>query len=201
MSDFCSIFAAFFENIKYILRRRDYILIGLLLILLFVPCMGKAVNANYSYKHSLGATIGSFFGVEYKVFATPKCIVVTDLGFNLIASKLGTRKLGYTQAEFWVAQFNPNIGYQGIFAQNEQGTHSWFIGGGISIGLLTGYADYSLINGKAGANAMFGYEWNCSRIPIVISADFRPGYGLTFQNKFNQSFFDWALFVSVRRRF
>ena len=183
-----------------IMKQRIFIFV------LFIGCTmaARASVADYSYRHSMGGSVGSFFAAQYKAFIfprTPHAALVTDLGFNLIASRLGSRKLGYTQAEFWVAQLNPNIVYQSVFAANEGGSHSWFIGGGTSIGMLTGYADHSLINGKGGVNAMIGYEWSCSRIPLVIALDFRPGYGFTFREQFGQSFFDWSIAMAIRKRF
>ena len=63
--------------------------------------------------------------------------------------------------------------------------------------------------GKFGVNAVAGLELGFSNVPLALSFDFRPGYGLGFYSGKNSqdskvtenmtfNFFDWALNVGLR---
>ena len=170
------------------------------IILAFV--LASVTMSAQNYAHSFGVGIGSFFSLQYKAFFKPEshCGLLVDAGCNLIASRMGT-KGAYTESEFWTIELNPNFVYQGTMAVSQNGSYLWYAGFGVSGGILNGFADHSLINGKAGANGIIGFEWSCAKLPLLISFDFRPGYGFTFQESFKQSFFDWSLSLSFRRRF
>ena len=51
--------------------------------------------------------------------------------------------------------------------------------------------------GKLGVNAIGGVEYRF-RFPLTLQADFRPGFGLLFNNHYNVTYFDWGLFVGAR---
>ena len=170
--------------------------------LIIVSLLASLTVQAENYAHSFGAGIGSFFSLQYKAFFQPSshCGLLVDAGCNLIASRVGTKGV-YTQSEFWTAELNPNFVYQGTMAETHTGTFYWYTGFGVSGGILNGFADHSLINGKAGANTLLGFEWSCVKLPLLVSFDFRPGYGCTFQESFKQSFFDWSVSLAIRRRF
>ena len=46
-----------------------------------------------------------------------------------------------------------------------------------------------------------GVSYDIQAAPIVLALDFRPGYGLMFNDGANASFFDWKLAFAVRYRF
>jgi len=52
--------------------------------------------------------------------------------------------------------------------------------------------------GKFGLNGAGGVELFWNNIPLAISADFRPGYGLGFDKNVTMNYFDWKLVFSVR---
>ena len=129
---------------------------------------------------------------------------------------------------------NPNVLYQSNIASWGFGSLDWYAGGGLSIGLMkqngTGFEEkhnnswYSYpsayafadadgkadpVLGKFGVNAVAGVELGLSSVPLAISFDFRPGYGLGFYSGKNSNdskwttsetfnFFDWTLAVGVR---
>lgn len=135
----------------------------------------------------------------------------------------------FKQGNMFTFEVNPNMLYQKEFFSYDGGKLSWFAGGGISLGLLGQYGsvrmkdnDESLywyygrwitdetgaktVYGKFGFNAIGGVELKFTKIPLAISCDFRPGYGLGFwakdvngakvNNTFH--FFDYEIAVGVR---
>ncbi len=158
-----------------------------------------------------------------------------DLGVRLQeTSGSGKYKRGdastfkFKSADFYTFEVNPNVLYQKEFFSFDGGKLSWFAGGGISLGLLGEYSlcslkwdtwsyywpdrvitdenDAKTVYGKFGFNAIGGVELKFTKIPLAISCDFRPGYGLGFWGKKVNGdkvsetvhFFDYEIAVGVR---
>lgn len=174
-----------------------------------VALMTSAVLMAKGNTHSIGATAGSMYCASYKgfIFGHEKLALVADLGVGLTASPITCRgNLDKNPTSFWMFEANPNVVYQ---AEINNG-FSWFAGGGVSLGLMDAFAYDSksfknyetYIFGKFGFNTIGGAEYKFAKLPLAISLDFRPGYGLGFRSKEAAiSFFDWKLVATVRYRF
>lgn len=113
------------------------------------------VNAG-AYKHSVGLTVGSQYGFEYKTFVGEHFVVAADLGVQLGATKNVTRNVTFANSDaqkayekrydasetmnikiaYWAFQGAANFAYQGTIADFSAGTLDWFAGGGISLGMM-----------------------------------------------------------------
>lgn len=117
--------------------------------LTFVAAMllgALTVNAG-AYKHSVGLTVGSQYGFEYKTFVGEHFVVAADLGVQLGQTK-GSSRVDFTDSDFssvtndglnvvyWSFQGAANFAYQGTIKDFSAGTLDWFAGGGLSMGLL-----------------------------------------------------------------
>ncbi len=182
-------------------------------ILLALVCLSVSGLSAQEYKHSIGGLAGSMYGVSYKgfVFGIDHFGLQADLGVRLESTAAGTREFGsYLSYEqnLYTFEFNPNLLYQNTIADFDEGHVDWYAGGGFSIGLAHDLYSSSLdldatddpLYGKFGLNAVFGAEVALSA-PVNIALDFRPGYGLGFNDNYHFSFFDWALTLAVRYRF
>lgn len=138
-------------------------------------------------------------------------------------------KFKFKSANFYTFEVNPNVMYQDEFYSFNGGSLSWFAGGGVSLGLMGEYSWCSIkheswnnydwpyriitnengantIYGKFGINAIAGLELEFSKVPLALSFDFRPGYGLGFWGKkvndvkYNSTlnFFDYTISVGLR---
>ncbi len=182
-------------------------------ILLALVCLSVLNLSAQEYKHSIGGSIGSLHGVSYKgfVFGVEHFGLQTDLGVRLESTATGTHEFGtYLSYEqnLYTFEFNPNLLYQNTIADFDEGHIDWYAGGGFSIGLAHDLYSSSLdldatdapLYGKFGLNALLGIEV-ALEAPVNIALDFRPGYGVAFNDNYHFSFFDWALALSVRYRF
>lgn len=126
--------------------------------LTFVAAMllgALTVNAG-AYKHSVGLTVGSQYGFEYKTFVGEHFVVAADLGVQLGQTKgyawsytfsnkdaqdafeKYNKASGTENPKFvnWAFQGAANFAYQGTIADFSAGTLDWFAGGGFSMGML-----------------------------------------------------------------
>lgn len=198
-------------------------------ILFAVALMTSAAMMAQGYTHSIGGTVGSLYGVSYKgfIFGHENLALIADLGFGLTVSPVTatmtsegvkeTNRQKNGNTSFWTFEANPNVVYQAEISNG----FSWFAGGGVSLGMAKYYAgreegySYTYTNaplmGKFGVNAIGGAEYKFANVPLALSLDFRPGYGLGFyEEKYDflfgekikvqnaWSFFDWKLVASVR---
>lgn len=178
-------------------------------ILLFaVALMTSAAMMAQGYTHSIGGTVGSLYGVSYKgfIFGHENLALIADLGFGLTVSPITeTARSGgesYTSRQkngntsFWTFEANPNVVYQAEISNG----FSWFVGGGVSLGMTKPFAgkdngiSYTYVGaplmGKFGVNAIGGAEYKFANVPLAISLDFRPGYGLGFKKEKDYDFDD-----------
>lgn len=184
-------------------------LVKIVSLLSIVVCLtGNAVtHAQSSYNHSIGVTVGTFYGPTYKTFLMEKMALQVDLGvkLNTVSDWPGVT---------WDLELNPNLAYQSNIGNSGL---SWFAGGGLSIGYAFArthrnnsfYFDF----GKFGANAIGGLEYTLSSVPLSLQFDFRPGYGFLFHSEvidllgvrtrlnMTEHYFDWTIGLSVRYTF
>lgn len=161
----------------------------------------STAQAQAPYKHSIGVTVGNMEAFSYKTFVTNHFAIQLDLG----AKVTHTDGENVSGVNVWTFEFNPNFMYEGHFVKGLHG----FIGGGLSMGYnwnsfqtnfwfvhLSGRDD----NGKFGVNAITGLEYKFNA-PVTLQLDFRPGYGLLFDDNWDWSYFDWSLNLGVRYAF
>ena len=168
-------------------------------------CFVGALNAQAPYKHSIGATLGSMQAFSYKTFVTDHFSIQVDLGTKILLADCSNPGHNYTGVDFWNLELNPNFLYEGNFVSGLYG----FAGGGVSLGYswdcwkpgvygFHGHWD----KGKFGVNAMLGLEYKLN-IPLTLQFDFRPGYGMFFNDIQNNIWhhFDWSVNAGVRYAF
>ncbi len=162
------------------------------ILLSLVMGLMLTVNAQAPYKHSIGVTALNLNGVTYKTFFNDNLALSADLGFKwtIGAFKGGSGFLMSFEA-------NPNFMYES--AIGSKGLY-WLAGGGVSLGMGLPRVIGGGVVGKFGINAIGGIEYKFN-IPLTLQADFRPGYGLLFNDDYGASYFDWGLCVSVRYTF
>lgn len=179
----------------------------ILAVLLVVSTLSLSAQ---DYRHSIGGMVGSMYGVSYKgyVLGVEHLALQADLGVRLMATAAGDGNFTGT-ANLYTFEINPNVVYQNVIGEFDEGRVDWYAGGGLSLGLCSdlyptrvGDVYYnSPILGKFGLNAIAGAEVVFDGAPVNLSLDFRPGYGVAFNDNYHLSLFDWALVASVRYRF
>ena len=178
-------------------------------ILVAVLCamfwMAGVLNAQAPYKHSIGATLGSMQAVSYKTFVTDHFAIQVDLGTKILCTDAVNQGQSHkwTGWNFWNLELNPNFLYEGNLVSGLYG----FAGGGVSLGYSWVFWKPNFIGfdywekGKFGINAMLGLEYKLD-IPLTLQFDFRPGYGLFFNDvQYYLHHFDWSVNVGVRYTF
>ncbi len=153
-------------------------------------------------QHEFGAIVGGLNGVSYKYW------------FNNAMALQGDLAVGLTEAAaeggsgpMWDFTLNPNFLYHFQLPAN----FKLYAGGGVNIGMCSPLITYNygygysgtttILNGKFGVNAAVGATYDIQAVPLVLALDFRPGYGLMFNDNGNASFFDWKLAFAVRYKF
>ncbi len=199
----------------------------------------------------LGGTVGTMYGLDLKV-KKGNFAFIADLGVNLFSSPMrfspsysvGSFEINKGNVDAFTFEFNPNIAYQTELKTFSAVSLDLYAGGGISGGLIKGIAYHNewvgrvnlsdegeskdFIFGKIGVNAVVGIDINFNNVPLVLSFDFRPGYGMgikrtetvdfdfdiddydpfefdysdfTTKNTTLIHFFDWKLVAGIRYRF
>ncbi|MCQ2342054.1 MAG: hypothetical protein MJZ75_00975 [Paludibacteraceae bacterium] len=143
---------------------------------------------------------------------------------NLDTGSMTKRRDSFTSMAAYDLQINPNILYQRVFKDADFGTASWYVGGGVNIGYMRQSEkaqirhedwDYfpmmigKAMRGKAGVNAIAGVELHFRKVPMTLSFDYRPGYGIGwayetyehYKNMLQLHFYDWSLAVGLRYSF
>ncbi|MCR4964769.1 MAG: PorT family protein [Bacteroidales bacterium] len=174
---------------------------SLIVVLLLMSVLGSAW-AQAPYKHSIGVTAGNLNALSYKTFFGSHLGLQLDLGYKYIYTD-GENLSGVHISSL---ELNPNLMYEGHFTKGLYG----FIGGGVSLGYRWNYwgsasmwdygISYRQDNGKFGVNAIAGLEYKFS-IPLTLQLDFRPGYGLLFDDSWDWSYFDWGVNLGIRYTF
>ena len=170
---------------------------------LFTFFVASMLVASVMAQHEIGVIAGGINGVSYKYWFSEKLAAQADLAVGLTAAPAGIYYQGYyfgggtnPQYDFTL---NPNLEYHFDLPYNL----NLYAGGGLNLGLVSDIANTNpnSIFGKFGLNGIVGLAWLASD-KLVLSFDFRPGYGLGFRDADTAhiSFFDWKLGVAVRYR-
>lgn len=171
--------------------------------ILCAALMSMSVMAG---EHEIGAIVGGLNGVSYKYWFTDQLAVQADLAVGLTQAASGLKDLEgkYQVYDFSMYDFtlNPNFLYHIALPADVK----LYAGGGFNIGFMNSPIDNTYaenLAGKFGANAIIGAQYNISGVPLSLSLDFRPGYGLGFKSYENHhvehfNFFDWKLGFAVR---
>lgn len=155
-----------------------------------------SAQAQAPYKHSIGVTAGTLEAVSYKTFITNHFAFQADLGYQYIVTDV---QYWGKSRELQALNLNPNFMYEGSLTKGLYG----FVGGGVSLGYLwinPLFVLDAVSLGKFGTNAIVGLEYKFN-IPLTLQFDFRPGYGLIFDEYNTLNFFDWNLCAGVRYTF
>ena len=190
-------------------QRRGYF--RRIIVVLGVCMLTMGVQAR-TYRHSIGGNAGSVYGVSYKGFVFPEVkglAIQADLGVKLLAVPIAVENwVGQSFTTSWSCytfELNLNLLYQSLITEFDEGRVDWYAGGGLSLGLMRDmtvtYDEIDPTLGKFGINAVAGVELLFDEVPVNLSFDFRPGYGVNFIKGHHLSFFDWALAIGVRYRF
>jgi len=159
------------------------------------------------YKGGIGAVVGTTYGVDGKVFLSPKLALQADFGwkFGWFPFWYSTYRYSHYMSNL---ELNPNLLYQSNIQEWGWGQLDWFVGGGFSLGYALGLYNYNYYYynynyyrygaGKFGVNAMGGVELALKKVPLAFSVDFRPGFGLLFSKNTTIPYFDYCLNASIR---
>ena len=178
------------------------------------------ISLSASAQHEIGGIVGGLMGASYKYWFTDNLALQADLAVGLTQAAYEHYSCG--QYDFTI---NPNALYHFDLIDNLK----LYTGGGISFGLMDGlasgtamsyapryitipgYGEFdvpnyhhggSTVSGKFGINAVVGLAYKFDAVPVVLAFDFRPGYGLSFNDsKYTAHFFDWKLAFAVRYAF
>ena len=171
-----------------------------LVLFLLVMGMAGSILAQAPYKNSIGVTVGNFEALSYKTFFTNHLALQLDLGYKYT---IGATR--YSNMNIQSLELNPNLMYEGHFTKGFYG----FIGGGVSLGYswFWGVYDHIIFTthyrsdyGKFGVNGILGLEYKFN-IPLALQLDFRPGYGMLFNEDIDFDYFDWSVNLGVRYTF
>lgn len=149
-------------------------------------------------QHEIGAVVGGMNGLSYKCWFSNNFALQADAAVGMTATAFSYSFYGHTQTMtvgFWDFTVNPNAEYHFILPNN----FKFYVGGGVNLGML-GAFEGGGVGGKFGINAIAGAQFNPSSLPLAFALDFRPGYGLMFEDQPGMSFFDWKIALAVRYR-
>lgn len=149
------------------------------------------ISSAQSYTHSVGAVLGSYNGISYKMMPSSEVAVQLDLA----------QKFAYcTDFSASFPMFSVELA-PSIMRVWPLGSSRWnyFFGGGVVMGYnwwLPTLRAY-----KFGINLITGAEYHFPDSPVALQLDFRPGYSLLFKNYVYGACFDWGLNCSIRYTF
>lgn len=213
--------------------KKSVLLLAFIMMTAMAFSKSKSRNSN---ELQLGGSVGTMYGVDFKL-KHGNLAFIADLGVNFFTSPLGFTYIpdlvfsldgGYNLDAF-TFELNPNLVYQNNITNKGNAALDWYIGGGISGGMIKalkfGYDgimenvanDKDYIYGKFGLNFIAGIDVNFNKVPLVMSFDFRPGYGLGIKHESEDEeyydewepseytafghYFDWKLVLGFRYRF
>lgn len=160
--------------------------------LLLVALMAVGVYAN-DYKHSIGLYGGLGIGVQYKTLLTDHFTIIAETGVNLnLDDGTGVGIMGLPVADAVFAYQTKSL------AQGKGIKFDIYAGGHVKMG-------YDIRNaGVFGFGAAAGFEANMTNAPIAFSFDFRPGFGMLFDDGSGVGtypMFDYSFNLGVRYTF
>ena len=166
---------------------------------IFTLALVALFSVSMMAQHEIGGIVGGLNGASYKYWLSSDLAIQTDLAVGLTAAYSGVyfkgTKIAEGQMDHYDFMLNPNLAYHFQLPAN----FKLYVGGGVGIGLMGGFGGGGVM-GKFGANALVGAAYHFNGLPLVMALDFRPGYGLGFEDSSypHYSMFDWKLGLAVR---
>ena len=165
---------------------------------LFFFFAAVVMAVSVTAQNEIGIIAGGINGLSYKHWFSETGAIQTDLAVGLTAAPMviyvnGSRFMSSTNSQYDFT-INPNVlAHHSIIPAFQV-----YAGAGVNLGILSDLSNTNPSNiiGKAGVNVVVG--WAVDFSPVVLSLDFRPGYGLGFQGNLIAHFFDWKLGFAVR---
>lgn len=167
---------------------------------LFIVLAAAMMTANVMAQHEIGVIAGGINGVSYKYWCTDNLALQTDLAVGLTTGPCCVsyqgRQLVTGDITLYDFTLNPNLAYHFQLPADLQ----LYSGLGANLGFASNFDSDGLL-GKFGANGIVGLSWFATD-KIALAFDFRPGYGLLFDQPDSPMihYFDWKLGLAVRYR-
>ena len=156
-------------------------------------------NTLFAQKNEFGLLLGGMNGLSYKHIVSDNFAIQTDLavGFQRTIGTEGIKDDLYNYT-FDIFDFALNANF--LYNKELQNNIYVYAGGGPNIGLMQTLYNSDITFGKFGANAMFGVGYKMPNLPLSFSLDFRPGYALMLNYKYEMllHMLDWHLSCGVR---
>lgn len=149
---------------------------------IFTLALVALFSVSMMAQHEIGGIVGGLNGARYKYWLSNDLAIQTDLAVGLTKFAYsgvyfkGT-KIAEGQMDHYDFMLNPNLAYHFQLPAN----FKLYVGGGVGIGLMGGFNGGGVM-GKFGANALIGAAYHFNGLPLVMALDFRPGYGLGFED-------------------
>jgi len=184
---------------------------------------------NVKAQHEIGAVVGGLNGVSYKYWFDDALALQTDLAVGL--TQAAYKNISAGQYDFTVnpnALYHFDL-VDALRLYTGGGINFGLAGGLGTVGGVRGanwapanrisidpddYDDYddiidkafrrgggTTVMGKFGINAVIGLAYEFEQAPVVLAFDFRPGYGMNFNDIATSHYFDWKLCLGVRYAF
>lgn len=198
---------------------------------LFLSALVLTLSLGAIAQDQVGVYLGGFNGLSYKHFLSKNLALQCDLGVGLqetvgntvwyaygtaLGQKIQEHHASETVTDLCYYDFslNPNLLYQADLGHR----FAIYGGAGVSLGLADGLKDHGHstddLMGKWGVNGIVGAEYKFGKAPLAVAIDFRPGYGMLFNNdvyshsQYNNiadvrsggyaNIFDWKLGLAIR---
>ena len=153
----------------------------------------------FAQANEFGLVVGGMNGLSYKRIMNEKFAIQTDLAIGF--QRTSIMENAYSDYALWnVDVFDFALNANFLYNKELSNGLYAFIGGGPNVGFVQELQHSPISFGKFGANAMLGAGYKMSNLPLTFSLDFRPGYALLLNYKYEAilHMFDWHLALGVR---
>lgn len=153
----------------------------------------------FAQANEFGIVVGGLNGLSYKRIINKNFAIQTDLGIGF--QRTSVMENAYYDYALWnVDVFDFALNANFLYNKKLSNGLYAFIGGGPNVGFVQELPHSAVSFGKFGANAMLGTGYKMSNFPLTFSLDFRPGYALLLNYKYETilHMFDWHLAFSAR---
>ena len=153
--------------------------------------------AQSDYKQSIGARISpasnyDLFAVSYKTFLAEQPALEFNIGF-------GGSRYGYLLDNYRSTTLSASAAYQHHFAIKPVPGLKWYVGGGLTVfhssSKYDGYKGVSV-----GVFPTGGADYKFEKIPLAVSADWRPTFLVAKTDQYN-GFYGDGFGISARYTF
>lgn len=153
-------------------------------------------------QHEIGGIVGGLNGLSYKYWISDNLALQADLAVGLTSTQgsawaKGQQIIKPYAMDLYDFTLNPNLLYHFDLPSN----FKFYLGGGVNLGFVSALqnTDPDGLLGKFGANGVLGAAYEVGSAPLVLALDFRPGYGLAFNDSpVHINYFDWKVGFAIR---